>query len=91
MPEITRKHLLVRGRVQGVGFRYTCAAVARSASVRGWIRNLPDGTVEAVAEGARDDVAGVVEWCRKGPDGASVFSVDVEEEVPQGLTGFEIR
>ena len=91
MAQITRMHLLVRGRVQGVGFRYTCAAVARSASVRGWIRNLPDGSVEAVAEGARHDVASVVEWCRKGPDGASVFSVQVEEEAPEGLTGFEIR
>ena len=91
MAEITRMHLLVRGRVQGVGFRYTCAAVARSASVHGWIRNLPDGTVEVVAEGARDDVTRVVEWCRKGPDGASVFSVHVEEEAPEGLTGFEIR
>jgi len=91
MRDASRVHLRIRGRVQGVGFRYTCAAMARTSSVNGWVRNLPDGGVEAVFEGDRDRVSAAVAWCRTGPPEASVSSVDVTEEIPEGLNGFRIR
>ena len=57
----------------------------------GWVRNRADGAVEAVFEGEPEDVEALVEFCRRGPRGAEVERVDVEEESPEGLTGFEIR
>lgn len=91
MPDIARLHLTVRGRVQGVGYRYSCAELARASGLSGWVRNAPDGTVEAVFEGARDDVDAAVEWCRIGPAWASVSSVEVTEETPVGDEDFRIR
>jgi acylphosphatase len=91
MSDITRVHLLARGRVQGVGYRYSCAEMAGATGLGGWVRNLPDGTVEAVFEGGRKEVDAAVAWCRRGPAWASVASVDATEEEPEGLTGFTIR
>jgi acylphosphatase len=78
----------VRGRVQGVGFRYATSARARSRDVSGWVRNNADGTVEAVFEGAPDAVDTLVAWCRRGPAGARVDDVTVEAEEPSGERGF---
>lgn len=75
-----RVRVRVRGRVQGVFFRGDARARARSLGVAGWIRNLPDGTVEALFEGDDDRVDSMVEWCRRGPPGAHVEAVDVEDE-----------
>jgi acylphosphatase len=83
--------VIVHGLVQGVGFRYAVASAARSRGVAGWVRNRPDGTVEAVFEGDPEAVESVVRFCRGGPRGAEVLRVDVEDEVPEGLVGFEIR
>jgi acylphosphatase len=58
--------------------------------VNGWVRNRPDGAVEAVFEGDPEDVAALVEFCRRGPRGAGVERVDVEEELPEGLAGFRV-
>lgn len=91
MPGITRVHLVARGRVQGVGYRYSCAEMADAAGLGGWVRNLPDGGVEAVFEGERDAVDAAVAWCRHGPAWASVASVEMTEEEPVGLAGFVIR
>lgn len=91
MHATTRAHVVVHGRVQGVGYRYSCAAIAETHHVVGWVRNLPDGSVEAVIEGAADDVNAVVAWCRRGPRHADVSSVDVRAEAPEGLSGFRIR
>ena len=91
MLDITRLHVLVRGRVLGVGYRYSCAELARASGLGGWVRNLPDGAVEAVFEGSRHDVDAAVEWCRSGPAWASVSSVDVTEETPVGDEDFRIR
>lgn len=83
--------MLVRGHVQGVFFREATRRRARSAGVAGWIRNNPDGTVEAVFEGEPDAVELLVAFCREGPRGARVEWVDVGAEEPEGLAGFEAR
>lgn len=85
------RRVRARGRVQGVFFRQSALERARSRGVAGWVRNCPDGSVEAWFEGDADAVASMVEWSRNGPAGASVDSVDVEEAEPEGLSGFEVR
>ena len=82
--------MLVRGRVQGVGFRQSVAARARSLGVAGSVANLPDGSVEAVFEGPRDRVESMVEWCRRGPPGAAVRQVDERAEAPLGEREFRV-
>lgn len=86
-----RRHVRVTGRVQGVFFRDTCRREAARAGVAGWVRNLPDGTVEAVFEGPAPGVHAMVEWCRSGPPRASVAGVQVIPEDPEGLTAFRVR
>lgn len=81
----------MRGRVQGVGFRYAIERAARSRGVSGWVRNRGDGTVEAVFEGEPDAVESLVRLCREGPRGAEVDQADVVEEEAEGLRGFEVR
>jgi acylphosphatase len=85
-----RRHVLIYGFVQGVGFRFGMERAARSRAVSGWVRNRPDGAVEAVFEGERDDVEALLEFCRHGPRGAEVERVDVEEESAEGLTDFRV-
>jgi acylphosphatase len=91
MSDIARRHLVVHGHVQGVFFRDTCRRQAEARGVAGWIANRPDGAVEAVLEGKTDDVEALVEFCRQGPRGAEVRSVDETSEEPEGLSGFRIR
>lgn len=80
----------MRGHVQGVFFRETTKRRAVASGVAGWIRNRPDGSVEAVFEGERELVDRLVAFVRDGPRGARVDWVDVEAEEPEGLAGFEI-
>ena len=89
--ELQRRHVIVYGFVQGVGFRFAVERAARSRGVAGWVRNRPDGTVEAIFEGAPADVASLVEACHSGPRGAEVERVEVEAESPEGLSAFEVR
>jgi acylphosphatase len=77
--------------VQGVFFRDTTRREAASRGVAGWVRNRPDGTVEAVFEGDPDAVEAMLAFCRQGPRGAQVDHVEVIEEVREGLGGFEVR
>ena len=79
-----RAHVLVGGRVQGVFFRSETQDEARRRSVSGWVRNLPDGGVEAVFEGEKDNVDEMIEFCRKGPPGAKVTKIEVSWEEPTG-------
>ncbi len=79
------------GKVQGVWFRDSCRQAALDLNVRGWVRNLPDGRVEAVFEGDREDIDLLIAWCGRGPAKARVTEVKVSYEPPEGLTGFEIR
>ena len=88
---MARKRVVVSGRVQGVFFRDTVRRRAQASGVAGWARNLPDGTVEAVFEAAPAVVDQMVSFCRKGPGRSEVSSVEVTDEEPEGLTGFEIR
>ena len=86
-----RYRVLISGRVQGVFYRGTCQGVAEEHGVRGWVRNLPDGRVEAVFEGPAEDVSRLVEWSRHGPRDAVVEDVRVQQEPPEGISGFEVR
>jgi acylphosphatase len=83
--------VLISGRVQGVFFRDTCRRMAEGHGVSGWVRNLPDGRVEAVFEGSTGDVSLLVEWSRQGPRNAVVEDVRVQAEPPEGISGFQIR
>ena len=86
-----RRRLIAHGRVQGVFFRDSVMRAAEPRGVAGWARNLDDGTVECVFEGAADDVEALMEAVRRGPGHASVSDVEVSEEEPEGLQGFEVR
>lgn len=86
-----RRRAIIHGRVQGVSFRDAAAREARERGVDGFVRNRDDGAVEAVFEGPAEAVAALVEWSRRGPAQARVSRVDVEEESPHALTGFEVR
>jgi acylphosphatase len=88
---MVRYRVLVSGRVQGVCFRDTCRRLAVQTGVRGWVRNLPDGRVEAVFEGLAGDVQHLVDWARHGPRAAVVADVSVQAEPPEGLGAFQIR
>ncbi len=88
---MVRRRVVVHGRVQGVFFRARCAERAAAARVTGWVANQPDGTVKAVFEGSDDAVSQMLVWCHEGSERAQVSSVDVLEEQPEGLTGFEQR
>lgn len=85
-----RRHVVVRGLVQGVFFRDSCRREARTLQVAGWIRNNDDGTVEAVFEGEPDAVAALLDWTHNGPAGAQVSGVEVVEEQPEGLSDFRL-
>jgi acylphosphatase len=86
-----RRRVVVSGNVQGVFFRDSTEDEASNAGVAGWVRNRDDGTVEAVFEGDEGAVQRLVEWCRSGPSQADVNDVDVSEEEPEGLSGFQVR
>lgn len=86
-----RVRVHVTGRVQGVFFRDATQQMAEEAGVSGWVRNLPDGRVEAVFEGDPDLVRELIAWCESGPSSADVEDVSVEQETPEGLTRFEVR
>lgn len=95
MPEadaaVVRMRAIVRGRVQRVAFRAHTREAALAAGVDGWVRNLPDGAVEAVFEGPADAVARALEAFRTGPRWARVDECTSQPEAPEGLRGFEIR
>lgn len=86
-----RRRAIVHGYVQGVFFRDSVQRLAERHGVAGWVRNNWDGTVEAVLEGDRDGVDSVVEFMRAGPRGARVDRVEVADEQPEGLSGFDVR
>jgi acylphosphatase len=87
---VKRVRVLVSGDVQGVGFRWSTRSEAAGHGLHGWVRNLPDGRVEAAFEGPADDVDAMVAWCRRGPRWATVSRIEVVDEEPTGETGFLI-
>lgn len=87
-----RRHVIVSGRVQGVFFRDSTQREARRLGVDGWVRNLDDGTVEAVFEGGASAVEAMLDFCRRGPERARVDRLEVEATQPlEDLAGFEVR
>ena len=86
-----RRHVFVTGLVQDVWFRATTAKAAVKAGVDGWVRNLPDGRVEAVFEGTPEAVNEAVDFCSRGPEMARVDRIEVIEESPENLESFRIR
>lgn len=90
MIRTARKRVVVRGRVQGVWFRQSTQSEALALGLSGWVRNRPDGSVEAVFEGPADLVDLAVEWAAHGPERARVERTEVFDEAPSGERGFKI-
>jgi acylphosphatase len=88
---MVRRRVVVSGRVQGVFFRDSVRRLAVQHGVAGWVRNRPDGAVEAVFEGQADAVERLVDFMGHGPPSAHVQDVETAEEEPRGLGGFELR
>jgi acylphosphatase len=87
-----RIRAVVRGDVQGVGFRAATSQEARRAEIAGWVRNLRDGSVEVEAEGTVQAVDGLIKWLRRGPSLARVTGVEIDDSLPPAsLEGFTIR
>jgi acylphosphatase len=86
-----RRRLVVQGRVQGVWFRESARRRAEELGVAGWVRNTPEGTVEAELEGDAEDVAVLVSWFERGPSQARVDRIEIEERAPVGERGFAVR
>jgi acylphosphatase len=91
MEEIARARVSVQGMVQGVFFRAETKHTAESLGLAGWVRNVEDGTVEAVFEGSKSSVLSAIEWCRRGPPHARVSDMDFTWEEPVGEVGFQIK
>ncbi|KHK98942.1 hypothetical protein LK09_08880 [Microbacterium mangrovi] len=85
-----RVHAIVTGEVQGVGYRYSMRRVADETGVAGWVRNRPDGCVEAEIEGTASQVEAMVDWMRHGPHFARPASVRTTDVPPTGADGFDI-
>ncbi|MFM7640376.1 MAG: acylphosphatase [Cyanobium sp.] len=83
--------MTIRGKVQGVGYREACWRCAHDLGLSGWVRNLPDGTVEVEAEGRPQDLTALVMWCERGPQPARVIAVHSRRIAPAGDDWFEIR
>lgn len=90
MSELAR-HLRVHGRVQGVNFRYSCRRRAQDLGLRGWVRNLPDGTVEVHVQGPARAVRDLVDWAHEGPRNALVSKVEDDQADWQELESFDVR
>ena len=88
---MTRRRVVIHGRVQGVFFRSSTVERARQVGVSGWVRNRRDGTVEAVFEGSEAQVAEMARYCHEGPSWARVERVEEIEEAPEDLEGFGVR
>ena len=82
---------VVRGRVQGVGFRYSALHEAKRLGIKGWVRNARDGNVEVWAEAHEDQLALFLRWLHKGPDHSHVESVKKEEKPPEGYSEFTVE
>jgi len=86
-----RVHLVIAGRVQGVWFRANTQKKAKTLDLKGWVKNRPDGRVEAVFEGEKEQIDHIIEWCKKGPSFARVDDVQIQWETPIGdFTTFTI-
>ena len=83
--------IIIRGRVQGVGFRYAARNQARSLGLKGWVENQPDGSVRTLARGSAEACGKYIQWCRTGTSYSWVEGIDVIEKTPSHLSHFRIR
>lgn len=89
---ITRYHFLIEGRVQGVGYRMSAQLAAQKTGVTGWVRNLPNGQVEMLAEGDTSQLSQLLEWAWQGPEFAKVTDIQLTEQTATGeFSQFDIR
>lgn len=87
-----RIHLIIQGRVQGVFFRQNTNTIANQLGLKGYAKNLPDNTVEVIAEGPEDKLQSLISFCRKGPEGAEVTDIKIKYEEPKNeFTTFSIN
>jgi acylphosphatase len=92
MSEKARVSIIINGQVQGVFFRYKTQQEAHKLSLTGWVKNNGDGSVACMAEGEKDKLEELINWCKKGPDGAEVENVEINWGPYRGeFKGFEIR
>lgn len=89
--QLIRYHVLVSGKVQGVGYRMSVLQAANKFNLNGWVRNLPDGKVEAIFEGNLIELEQMIRWCHQGNSPAVIQDIAIQEETPEGIQGFEIR
>ena len=84
-------HLIISGKVHGVFYRASCQKVAQELTLTGWVRNLPRGEVEVLAQGEKEKIEKLIEWCKKGPPSANVSGVKLEwGDIVKELLEFEI-
>jgi acylphosphatase len=88
---VKRVRVLIKGKVQGVGFRASTRRRAKNLELAGWVKNLDSGEVEAVFEGSKESINEMLDWCKKGPSLAKVVDVKVEDEEPEVLESFEVK
>ena len=88
---MTGRRIIVRGLVQGVGFRWSCLLQAERLGITGWARNVPDGSVELSLHGDDSAVTAMLDWLHKGPPGANVESLTQQDEPEPAPSRFEIR
>ena len=86
-----RVHVIIKGYVQGINFRYNTREKAESLGLTGWIKNLPDNSVEAVFEGSEEMINEILEFCKKGTIGSKVIDIKIREEPAENLKCFEIK
>lgn len=89
-PAVIRAHVFIQGRVQGVGYRAATWDTAILLKLKGWVRNLRDGRVEAVFEGTSEQIDEMIRWCHQGPPTAQVTHVQVTYEPPENLKSFQV-
>jgi len=87
---MVRAHVYISGKVQGVGYRLSTQSEAVKLGIKGWVRNVFDGSVEAVFEGEEKAVDQMIQWCDQGPPSAVVRDVQVEYETPEGFSEFQV-
>ncbi len=87
----SRAHVLFAGKVQGVFFRANTERKARETGIYGWVRNIPDGRVEAVFEGEKERVEAIIDWCAHNQPYAIVENVEIRWEEPEGLRNFSVK
>jgi acylphosphatase len=88
--ETVRAHVWISGKVQGVGYRLSTQNEAVKLGLKGWVRNVPNGSVEAIFEGEQTAIEQMIQWCYEGPPAAVVRDVQVEYEMPEGLPEFQV-